>query len=160
MKSTMRKIRVNGEVFVWKREHLHGKNPAETGCTEKVTVYLEGFKRSPLYVYFHEKDNRFPKEATGNDRWIVGYPEDGVIWLSTDRPQLPPGQVYSATEQQTKEVNLNRPAVIEILIRYFREKGWNPDTDTKPFVEDQALNLLETNCFDKLMDSGSTNGVT
>lgn len=144
MKTTLRKINVDGELFLWNRKHVHGENRAETGCTEKVTVYLEGFKRAPLYLFFNEADNRLFKDDLEKEKWCVGYPEDGVIWLYKYKPPLPPGQVYSQEEQQTAEFNLNRPAVIETLIRHYKNQGWNPKTAIKSFIDDTALKILET----------------
>ncbi|MNJ91922.1 hypothetical protein D3C87_95770 [compost metagenome] len=143
MKTALRKITVDGDLFLWKREHVHGKNHKETGCTEKVTVYLEGSKRAPLYLFFNESDNQLIKDDPEKEKWCVGYPESGVIWLYKYKPPLPPGQVYSAEEQQTAELNLNRPAAIETLIRHYLSNGWNPRTTMKPFVDNTALNILE-----------------
>lgn len=149
MKTTLRKITVDGNLFLWNRKHVHGADREETGCTEKVTVYLEGFKRAPLYLFFNEADNRLFKADTGKEKWCVGYPESGVIWLYQYKPPLPPGQVYPQEEQQTTELNLNRPAAIETLIRHYQSNGWNPKTAVKPFVDDKALKILDFITFPK-----------
>ena len=149
MKTALRKITIDGNLFLWNRKHVHGKDNEGKGCTEKVTIYLEGFKQAPLYLFFNESDNTLVMDDPEKERWCIGYPESGVIWLSTYKPPLPPGQVYSPEEQQTAELNLNRPAAIETLIRYYQSNGWDPRKSVKPFVDDKALKILEFISFPK-----------
>lgn len=141
MKTALRKINVDGNLFLWNRKHIHGENHGTAGCTEKVTVYLEGFKRAPLYLFFNAADNQLILDDPEKERWCIGYPEDGVIWLNTVNP-LTPGEAC-------KEFNLNRPAVIETLIRHYLQNGWDPRTIVKPFVDNQALKLVAIISFPK-----------
>ena len=55
-------------------------------------------------------------------------------------------------EQQTAEFNLNRPAVIETLIRHYKNQGWNPKKAINPFIDDKALKILEIISFPKEND--------
>ena len=59
------------------------------------------------------------------EKWHLGYPDDGVIWLSESREDKKP-QTINIT------INLNRPAVIAKLIEYFIAKEWKPKESKKP----------------------------
>lgn len=116
MKNKLRKIKVNDETYLWKRGHHHLTEFKHSECVEKVTIYLEGFKKSPLLLSFREEDNIIVKTDIEKEKWCVGYPDDGVIWLSKPRADKKP-------QTEHIEVNLNRPAVIAELIRYFNLNG-------------------------------------
>ncbi|NDV17420.1 hypothetical protein GO009_15455 [Muricauda sp. TY007] len=136
MKNKLRKIKIDGETYLWKREHHHLTEFEYSKCVEKVTVYLEGFKNSPLQLFFREEDNLILKTDIEKEKWCVGYP-DGVIWLFKPRADKKP-------QTDHVDINLNRPAVIAELIKYFNSNGWNPRKASKPFVEENALKFLET----------------
>lgn len=136
MKNKLRKIKIADETYLWKREHHHLVEFQHSKCVEKVTIYLEGFKKSPLKLSFREEDNLTLKTDVEKEKWCVGYPDDGVIWLSKSRPDMQP-------QTEHTDINLNRPAVIAELIRYFNLNGWNPKQMSKPFVEENALKFLE-----------------
>jgi hypothetical protein len=57
MNNKLRKIKLDGETYLWRREHHHLTQFKYSKCVEKVTVYLEGFKNSPLQLSFREEDN-------------------------------------------------------------------------------------------------------
>lgn len=94
MKNKLRKIRINIETYLWKREHHHLTDFEHSKCVEKVTIYLEGFKKSPLQLLFREEDNLMIKTDTEKEKWCVGYPDEGVIWLYKYKPPLPNNEPY------------------------------------------------------------------
>jgi hypothetical protein len=121
MRKTLRCIVVKGRNYLWKREHLHSGNET-LKCVERITIYLEGNKKSVLRLYFREVDNQLLKES-----WNIGYPDDGIIWRSnTD---------YIC-------INLNKPAIIAKLIEYFLNNNWKPELN-KPMIINDALKYLE-----------------
>ena len=63
-------------------------------------MFAEGNKKAVLQITFREKPG-----------WQVGYPEDGVVWSTTD----------------SKSYNLNRPAVVRALICFMLRSEWDPD---------------------------------
>ncbi len=136
----MRKITIDDAVYLWKREHLHLIAGEPCKCIEKVVIYLEGYKKSPLQLFFREEDNLKFKTDIEKEKWKVGYPDDGVIWLYR-QPLLV--DLYSNNQEQTIEINLNRPAVIAALIRYFLQTDWNPKQSTSPYIIKEALKFLE-----------------
>ena len=136
MKNKLRKIKINDETYLWKRAHHHLAEFEHSQCVEKVTIYLEGFKNSPIQLSFKEEDNLTIKTDLKKEKWCVGYPDTGVVWLY---------KLRGDTKPQTEhiDINLNRPAVIAEIIRYFNQNGWKPKETTKPFVIDDALKFLE-----------------
>lgn len=143
MKNKLRKIKVNDETYLWKRGHHHLTEFEHSGCVEQVTIYLEGYKNSPLQLLFREEDNLTLKTDIDKEKWCVGYPDSGVVWLYKYKPALPNNEPYPIEQRQTIEINLNRPAVIAELIKYFYLNGWNPKVTSGPFVEENALKFLE-----------------
>lgn len=136
MKNKLRKIKINNDTYLWKRGHYHLNEFEHSKCVEKVTIYLEGFKNSSLQLSFREEDNLTLKTDIEKEKWCVGYPDDGVIWLSQPRLDKLPQTDHT-------NINLNRPAVIAELIKYFNMNGWHPRESSKPFVEEKALKFLE-----------------
>lgn len=136
MKNKLRKIKINNETYLWKRGHHHLTEFEYSKCVEKITIYLKGFKNSPLQLLFREEDNLTLKTDIKKEKWCVGYPDEGVIWLSKPRKDKQP-------QTEHIDINLNRPAVIAELIKYFKSNGWNPKQTSKPFVEENALKFLE-----------------
>lgn len=133
-KTKLRRINIRGEIYLWKRGHYHITDYESSECVEKVIVYYEGNKKSPLQLIFKQDDNKLLMKTTENKYWCVGYPESGVIWYF-DQSKL--------NEVESIEVNLNRPAVIRKLIEYFIENNWLPKEGQRPFVVPNALKLLE-----------------
>lgn len=142
-KNTLRKIKIDNETYLWKRSHLHLTNYEYSACVEKVVLYLEGYKKSPIQLSFREEDNLTLKSDVEKEKWRVGYPDDGVIWLFNYKPRLPNSETSPVNEQQTDEINLNRPAVIAELIRYFLHNGWKPKESIRPYIIEDALRFLE-----------------
>jgi hypothetical protein len=118
----LRKIHVLNENYLWKREHIHLDSFVDSKCAERVTIFMEGKRRSFLKLVFKEDDNRLLKP--GQETWLVGYPDTGVVW------------------NNKKSINFNRPAVIAALIHHFRCHQWAPGTATKPYVLEDALTIL------------------
>jgi hypothetical protein len=148
-KDKLRKIKIDSDTYLWKREHLHLTEYVLSKCVEKVVIYLEGHKKSPLQLLFREEDNLSIKMDIEKEKWCVGYPNDGVVWLYKYKPPLPNNAPYPMNQQQTIEVNLNRPAVIAELIGYFLHTDWNPKESTRPHIVEDALKLLEIIVFPK-----------
>ncbi|AZA53896.1 hypothetical protein [Chryseobacterium sp. G0201] len=117
-KNILRKIKIDNETYLWKRLHVHLTNYEHSKCVEKVVIYLEGHKKSPLQLSFREEDNLTLKSDIEKEKWRVGYPDDGVIWLYKYESPLPNNKSYPVNEQQTVDINLNRPAVIALLVQY------------------------------------------
>ncbi len=138
MKTTLRKIVVNDDVYLWKREHCHLKNCQISQCVEKVTIYLEGFKKSPLYLLFREQDNVNLNSNINSYKWIIGVPDNGIIWLCTDNINN-----YQNSKTEHTTINLNRPVVIANIITYFINNGWQPKTCNKPLEIINGLEYLE-----------------
>ncbi|GAA5091121.1 hypothetical protein GCM10023210_18120 [Chryseobacterium ginsengisoli] len=138
-KNILRKIKIDNETYLWKRLHVHLTNYEHSKCVEKVAIYLEGYKKSPLQLSFREEDNLTLKSDIEKEKWCIGYPDDGVIWLY----KLPDNEPYPANEEQTGDINLNRPAVIAELIRYFLHQDWRPKESTRPYIIEDALRFLE-----------------
>ncbi len=136
MKNKLRKIKVDNETYLWKREHNHLEDFEYSKCVEKVTIYLEGYKNSPINLLFREEDNLKIKNNLNKEKWCVGYPDAGVIWLFKPRADKKP-------QTENIHINLNRPAVIAELIKYFNNNGWNPKEVKKSFVIEDALKFLD-----------------
>ena len=136
MKNKLRKIQIEAETYLWKRAHHHLAEFEHSKCVEKVTIYLEGHKNSALQLSFREEDNLTHKTDLEKEKWCVGYPDTGVVWLFRLRKDLKP-------QTDSIVINLNRPAVIAALIGYFLQHGWQPKAATKPFVIEDALRFLE-----------------
>lgn len=133
----MRRINVNDEIYLWRRGHYHLTEFKHSKCAEKVVIYLEGFKNSPIHLSFKEEDNLIFKDDIEKEKWCVGYPDNGVIWLlDLSRPDNVPPPAHI-------DINLNRPAVIAILIKYFIQNGWNPKETTRPLIIEDALKFLD-----------------
>ncbi len=142
-KNKLRKIKIANETYLWRVNHSHLENFTYSKCVEKVVVYLEGYKKSPLRLSFREEDNLVLKKDLKKEKWCVGYPDTGVIWLYTYKPALPNNEPYPIEQQKTISINLNRPAVIVKLIAYFIERQWKPKENEKPLVIENALKFLE-----------------
>ncbi|UZR97270.1 hypothetical protein [Chondrinema litorale] len=131
-KSKLRKISIDNEIYLWKAGHYHLTEFKHSKCAEKVTVYLEGFKNAPLNLLFREEDN----DENSIQKWIVGYPNTGIIWLFIENDSNKP-------QTESVSINLNRPAVIRKIIEYFSSNGWSPKTSNKPFIVSNGLELLD-----------------
>lgn len=142
-KNILRKITIDHETYLWKRSHIHLTNYQHSKCIEKVVIYLEGYKKSPLQLLFREEDNLILKSDVVKEKWRVGYPDDGVIWLCKYESPSSDGRLYPINERETVSINLNRPAVIAALIRYFLRKNWKPKESSGPCIIEDALRFLE-----------------
>jgi hypothetical protein len=128
----IRKITVGGQSYVWNRRHTHLKEYESTPCVEKITIYLEGNKKSFLRLFFKEDDNKRIEESAGGMRWCLYCFGDGVAISRT--ADFPEGEMVS--------VNFNRPAVIKDIITYFRSHDWNPENTTRPLEIQNAWEYL------------------
>ncbi len=146
-KIKLRKINTLNESFLWKRGHLHLDKFEYSKCIEKVVVYLENYKNSPLVLFFREEDNRLIKSLKENEKWIVGYPNQGVIWKSINEKIVSYGENKEATQ-----INLNSPPIIESLIKYYFNNKWKPDkSSNSSHIVENALTVL--NKFEQKMKS-------
>lgn len=102
-KNILRRIKIDNETYLWKRLHLHLTNYEHSKCVEKVVIYLEGYKNSPLQLSFQEEDNLTLKSDVEKEKWCVGHPDEGVIWLCKSTL---PNKTYPADEEQTVDINL------------------------------------------------------
>lgn len=135
-KTSLRKIKVDNESYLWKRGHYHLEKFEHSKCVEKVIIFLEGYKNSPIHLLFKEEDNLLFKSDLEKEKWCVGYPDQGVIWLYKPEKDLKPQTV-------NVDINLNRPAVIARIIEYYVKTSWNPRKTNKPLIIEDALRLIE-----------------
>lgn len=142
-RSKLRTIKIDGNTYLWKREHLHLSEFEHAKCVERVVIYLDGYKKSPLQLLFREDDNLHITSDDSQGKWFVGYPNEGVIWSYKNKPSLPDNEQYSINQRQTIAINLNCPAVIAGLITYFLQTDWKPRESTRPHNIEDALRLLE-----------------
>ena len=120
-KSLLRKINVDGSIYLWKTGHYHLKEFKHSECAERVTVYLKDYKNSPIHIHFRLEDNSYLQEDLAKSNWFID---------------------WGCLQNKNKVVNLNRPGVIKILIRYFISKEWNPETSKTPYHYYSGLKLL------------------
>jgi hypothetical protein len=116
-RKNLRKLTINEHVFLWRLTHDHNPDNVPHTCVENVLVYLEGCLNSPLKVSF----------AT-TDEWVVGGGPAGVVW--------------SKRNDEYVEFNLNRPAVIGVLIEHFFQRDWHPTAKKIPFSSANAYEVL------------------
>lgn len=93
-KNKLRKINVDNESYLWKLTHYHLDKFEHSKCAEKITIYLDGYKKSPLMLSFREEDNLVIKTDLEKEKWCVGYPDTGIVWLYKYKPPLPNNQAY------------------------------------------------------------------
>ncbi|MFK8010368.1 MAG: hypothetical protein AB8H03_28700 [Saprospiraceae bacterium] len=135
-KTSLRKINVQNERYLWKRGHYHPIEFEHSNCVEKVIIYLEGYKNSSLHLLFRTEDNLLLNLNSEKEKWCLGYPDDGVIWLFKPREDKKPQTINI-------NINLNRPAVIAKLIEHFIAEEWKPKVSKKPLIKENALLLIE-----------------
>lgn len=54
-----------------------------------------------------------------------------------------PGLSTRTISRSDKEINMNKPSVIEDFIRHFLNAGWDPENAQKPFMPENAFQYLE-----------------
>lgn len=128
-KIPIRKLKHNGRTFLWKRGHLHPREFISSPCTEKLVIYLEGLKNSPLEIIFKEDDNL--KIEQQNTKWVVGHTESGVIWKFDEKAEVKETLIF--------KLDLNSPKSIVKIIDFYLENGWEPSISTKRFIDDEGL---------------------
>ncbi len=134
----MRKLIHRKETYLWKRAHYHLDNSELSKCSELVVIYLESFKNSPIKLHFREEDSVLINSRNEKGKWMVGYPDSGVIWFSDTGKTAIHGE-----NSDCKQINLNRPAIIIKLIDYYLSNGWKPKSTKQSFVVNNALEILE-----------------
>ncbi|MEP0265457.1 hypothetical protein [Dokdonia sp.] len=139
-KASLRKITIADQKYLWKVGHYHLESFKHAKCVEKVVIYLKDYKKAPLQLLFREEDNLCTSTDIKKQKWCVGYPETGVIWLSKPRDDEKP-------QTENIDINLNRPAIIRKLIEYYISNGWCPKEQNKPFLIENALLILEEKKF-------------
>ena len=132
-RAKLRKLKHKGRSYLWKRAHYHLEKYKVCECVELVTIYLEGYKNSPLKVHFREEDNKNTDSNPESRKWLVGYPDSGVIWTGSNHDE----------KANYVEVNLNHPKIIVKIIDYFLMNNWKPKIDSQAFVVEGALTLFE-----------------
>lgn len=142
-KNKLRKIQVADKTFLWKRSHEHLADFKYSKCVERLVIYLKGYKKSPLQLFFREEDNLDIKSDVNKEKWCIGYPDEGVIWLYRNKASSPNNALNTQEQNNTIHINLNRPAVIAKFIRHFVHEDWKPEETSKPLVIRNALKLLE-----------------
>lgn len=116
-KRRLRTLSFAGEGYLWRREHLHSAqtgNQSHDACTERLSIYCSGDKKSPLRIRF-----------IANSEWQVGYPEAGVVWSAT----------------QGLSFNLNHPALVKALIIALLP-SWQALGFTRPYEVDDGIAFL------------------
>jgi len=68
-KISLRKIKVQDETYLWKRGHYHPIEFEHFNCVEKVIIYLEGYKNSPLHLLFRTEDNLLLNKDLEKEKW-------------------------------------------------------------------------------------------
>lgn len=121
-KPSLRKITVAGNTYLWRVGHYHLEEFEHSPCVDRVTVYLEDHKHSPLLLHFRLEDNLLLSPKTREKDWFMD---------------------WGCMMTQKKIVNLNRPGVIAKLIAFYLEQGWNPKENRKPLERFDALKLLD-----------------
>ncbi len=132
-KIPLRKLKHRGKTYLWKRSHVHLKENQISPCSEKVLIYLENYKNSPVQISFKEDDNLLLKDTFG--KWIVGHPESSVIWYSTE--------LNETINKSVKSIDLNSPKTIVKLIDFHIANGWAPSISSTKFINDSALAHIE-----------------
>jgi len=135
-KVKLRKLIIAHQIFLWKVTHSHLTEYKLSPCVENLVIYLNGHKNSPVRLQFREEDNLLLKEDHEQEKWCVGYPDTGVIWLFKQRKDRKP-------QTDNMSINLNRPAVIAKFIAYLLENEWKPKESKSPLVITDALKFLE-----------------
>lgn len=87
-------------------------------CVEKVVIYLNGCKTLPLQLNIQgRRQLTYFKKYLKKQKWCVGQPDEGIIWLYQYRPPLENNEPYPTDEQPISIVNLS--SVITHLINTF-----------------------------------------
>ena len=121
-KQKLRRITINNLVYLWKRGHYHLKEFQYSTCADRLVVYLEDYKQSPLILHFRLEDNQLSSNHLKDGDWFM---ESGCL-IRKDRV-----------------ISLNRPAVFSKLISYYLRREWQPATDKKALEIFDALLLLD-----------------
>ena len=106
-KTKNRSLWIDGCKYLWNRKHVHKNEYVRSPCSEILTVYLADQKTGPLRIAFDQDE--------ADTHWVIGYPNQGVIW------------------NQTHSFNLNEPGVVTALIRKAITLGWVPTQSKLPY---------------------------
>lgn len=117
-----RKINIAGDTYIWALGHYHLEEFKYSECVDRVKVYLEGYKHSPLILHFRLEDNHLLSQDSRRTAWFIDW---GCL----------------INNEQT--INLSRPGVIAKLIEYYLEHNWVPREQKKPLDVKDALKLLD-----------------
>lgn len=134
-KIKLRKIKVLNKSFLWKRGHIHLEKYEYAKCIEKIIIYLENYQNSPLILFFREEDNLLINSINEDEKWMVGYPDQGIIWKSKTGKTTTQGE-----NKNFEQINLNNPSIIEIIIKLYYDNTWKPDNSSNSsHTEENAL---------------------
>lgn len=121
-KTGLRKINIAGNSYLWRVGHYHLEKFEYSECVDRVTVYLEGYKNSPLILHFRLDDTILLSENSRKKDWFKD---------------------WGCLINNTKTINLNRPGVIAKLIAYYIERNWTPKEAKRSLEIKDALKLLD-----------------
>ena len=122
-KTGLRRITVSGKSFLWKTRHYHLEEFEESKCVDKVTIFLDGHKASPLILHFRLEDNTQLPHTPEERKWFM----DSGCLIKNERV-----------------ISLNRPAVIARFVEYYLDQGWTPHHGNKALEIESGLLLLES----------------
>jgi hypothetical protein len=127
MKNKLRKIVVENETYLWRRQHFHvNKCEKENVCIEKVIIYLNGYKNSALFIYFED--------------------DEKTTWKVDESQGLLTKHTVVDNDVTIESINLNKPSIVEKLIRYYIDKNWKPKENNKLEIAN-AIILIEKYAF-------------
>jgi hypothetical protein len=128
----VRRITIGNHTYLWNRTHTHLKEYRSSPCVEKITIYLEGNKRSFLRLIFKVDDNESAEGNAKDMRWALSSMAEGTVVSRT--AEFPDGEIVA--------VNFNRPAVLKDIINYLRNHDWHPESTTRPLEIQDAWKYL------------------
>ena len=94
----------------------------ENVCVEKVIIYLNGYKKSALSIYFED--------------------DEKTTWKVDESQGLLTKHTIIDNDVTIESINLNKPSIIEKLIRYHIRKTWKPK-ETSALEIYNAILLIE-----------------
>ncbi len=125
MKQKLRKITVDGVVYLWRFVPGYEQTPpgeesdqATWQSRDTFTAYLATQRASPLIVRFRTWEDP-----------IIGGP-------------LRVGAPINLNNPESSGINLHTPLFAAAIIRHMRQRGWQPEQTTTPFIIEDGLQLL------------------
>ena len=115
MRLKLRKITIDNQLYLWQTGYGDPFLHMRTRYIESFTAYLEGYKKSPLRIYF--------RQGLELENGSYNRDEKGVIQF---------------------DINLEAyvPKGTACFIRYGLNQGWKPKEDVRPFTITDAREVL------------------